>query len=95
MNFELAEELLRAGFPMKRWGEVRVKHNDEGMETDSTYGFPSLSELISACGESLESIHFLHDMNMVTAHSSNSLVSKAITPEEAVAMLYLALNKQP
>jgi len=109
MNYELAKELKDAGFPMKRFGEVRVKHTEEGVETDSQYGYPTLSELIEACGShdhfnlsyTKKDGHWQsvvgHALEPSPNHNNNyqaDEVGDGTTEEEAVARLWLALNKK-
>jgi hypothetical protein len=92
MTYELAKRLREAGFPgSDQWhldkGELHYHPEEIG---------PTLSELIEACGNGffglnrLEkdqwSCHFMEDEN-----ASGEPVYK--TPEEAVANLWLELNK--
>ena len=92
MNYALAKELKDAGFP-----KSTPRFSDEfgrGQYTDDVY-YPTLSELIESCGEKFESLRL--EMGDGTglfwrAHSSLSRADGK-TPEEAVARLWLALNK--
>lgn len=60
---------------------------------------PTLSELIEACGERFVQLEVLHDQNKWIASngeyegSSSRIDAEGTTPEEAVARLWLALNK--
>jgi hypothetical protein len=88
MNYELAKQLKEAGFP----------------ETDclcgSDYGdHPSLSELIEACGDN----HFELERDWFNGtdkwralywFEGNVKSGFGSTPEEAVAKLWIALNKK-
>lgn len=90
--------------------ELHLLHldNDEGGYTGNDYQHreynsvqdwikvPTLSELIEACGESIKSIDFIRDINLVVAYSGNftGVKGEGATPEEAMANLWLELNKQ-
>jgi len=84
MTHELAKELKDAGFPQR---EGRgVKH-------------PTLSELIEACGDKFYGLHrmvngewlaFMYDIE----DSTRQVETIGSMPEEAVAHLWLALNKK-
>jgi hypothetical protein len=93
MNYELAKELEEAGF--QQGGEGSWTFPPEKLvsrQADRVY-IPTLSELIEACGNV--------DLEVRTGHScAGQLVKMDIvkgqgsTPEEAVARLWLALNKK-
>ena len=59
---------------------------------------PSLSELIEACGEGFEELVRFKDKNAIGAKwgafTNPKIVSRGNTPEEAVARLWLGLNKK-
>ena len=81
MTYELAKELKDAGFPMPY--------------KDQVGGFrPTLEELIEACGHSGNvSLHLdLFGEHCVARKGNHSGVGS--TPTEAVARLWIALNKQ-
>ena len=91
MNYELAKELKDAGFPQH-----------EPCDTCPRMDFctPTLSELIEACGDGIRYLCRDNEGNWEAAEGA--LVGRQLlhhfsvacgTPEEAVAMLYLALNK--
>jgi len=99
MNYELAKKLKDAGFPQsKQWGEITDIDNKVVGFVDK-YGnkiVPTLEELIDACGDDFIKLH--KDMTGFVAlgdpdngYSHKETVGK--TPTEAVAMLYLELNK--
>ncbi len=85
MNYELAKQLKEAGF---RW-----------MEGDSQYEYrPCLSELIEACGDKLECVVQINSKkwqcNGFTINKDTMFpCTFGSTPEEAVANLWLGLNK--
>jgi hypothetical protein len=110
MNYELAKELKDKGFPNSNdWKKGRVigvgvcMIRDDGEDFDYV---PTLSELIEACGECLSHIkrYPLEDCVYWWAVShcghkeheigGNNLEEQGKTPEEAVARLWLALNKK-
>lgn len=97
MNYELAQELKDAGFP--KIGFLIV----------DTLSYPTLSELIEACGNPLMLMWFEGNkeerINWETDHkgkwqafndtySDCSHEASGKTPEEAVAKLWLMLNKK-
>lgn len=110
MKYELAKELKDAGFPQNGIGikthyclECKkgalatkcFKHEKEFIS------HPTLSELIEACGESGEYTGFELDWSKKNDLWTARLLSLAdnpmavgSTPEEAVAHLWLALNKK-
>lgn len=108
MTYELAKELKDAGFPNYRMG-VMATHDEELLEKDwETYRgsySPTLSELIEACmaGKFGVGVDHFAQLNAVRlesldieweAWSNMNVCAKGSTPEEAVAKLWLALNKK-
>ena len=102
MNYELAKKLKDAGFPMKKLAEYDMTQcpfvwghfNYNGV----SYIFPTLSELIEACGGKMDRLE-AHDNSTIWVASSfrwqpNRIEVQGSTPEEAVARLWLALNKK-
>lgn len=93
MNYELAKELRDAGFPMKPkvvWRnpiEVTVLNGDQDFE------LPTLEELIEACGGKFGALMVGPGLGLWTARG-NGVEIHAPTPTEAVAKLWLALNKK-
>lgn len=98
MNYELAKQLKDMGFPNQFSSALRTK--DKGgwgygkdSAQDGVY-YPTLSELIEACGEQFYALH-----NMTIGWTAETLWDGARikvtgeTPEEAVAKLWLALKK--
>ena len=98
MNYELVKKLYKAGFPM-------IEHDTDGINKDyPTY--ITLSELIEACGKKYteNSITYefslLFSMDKWFAGYSDAEFKRpelydgqGLTPEEAVANLYLELKK--
>lgn len=96
MNYELAKELKDAGFPQV-W-PINTPEGTAPEPYEGPYYFPTLDELIKACGKDFASLEYFTDdteewwaYGRMLGHEG----SFAPTPEEAVAMLWLALNKKP
>ena len=86
LPYELAKELKEAGFPQMTNGYTWY--------VDQVIAVPTLSELIEACGE-VEMV-----LNIIDGKYTNARIvglelnGEGSTPEIAVAMLWLALNKK-
>ena len=109
MQYELAKELKDAGFPQLDYSCILQDLEDVAIQdkNDSSvwYYKPTLSELIEACGENFELTDCFGVLRDV---ESNKLwlarkhygiekppeLGDGATPEEAVAKLWLALNKK-
>ena len=101
MNYQLAKELKDAGFKCSDY--VTAMYFDPSLPIDEVVPNPSLSELIEACyGERGQRFRWLKnckDKWMAQARPEHPIVTKDIkafgsTPEEAVARLYIELNKK-
>jgi len=103
MNYKLIKELKDVGFPLK---ESRVEYCacDRPIIVigNKDYFPPSLSELIEACGEDftyLQKLQYNYTNYKWGATSKSvfneEMLFKGDTPEEAVANLWLELNKKP
>ena len=104
---ELAKELSGAGFPniqnvQHRQGrefltpDGRVSVYSLGEEASAEDWFlPTLSELIAACGEKFASLILDCGKWRCTASGYEGYDDLYSTPSEAVARLWLALNKKP
>jgi hypothetical protein len=106
MNYELAKQLKDAGFPFN----LCTPEDNAGkafVDNGYFYKWPTLSELIAACGKDFHELHhcqygFADSKNWRwTAyphthdqHTFNAMQFKGQTPEEAVADLWLALNEK-
>ena len=103
---ELAKELNGAGFPniqdvqhrqgrefLTPDGRVSVYSLGEEAPTESWF-LPTLSELITACGEKFFSLILDCGKWRCTASGYGGYDDLYSTPSEAVARLWLALNKK-
>lgn len=91
MNYELAKKLKDAGFPFKiGHTDGKTIHFGETV----TYAPPTLSELIEACGDKFRGVE-VGDWKPTRwyAKSKDEIIVEAETPEDAVANLWLELNK--
>lgn len=98
MNYSLARELKEAGFPQEGKGTwVGPMEKLTWSRGDRVYA-PTLSELIEACGEGFETLQIDKSRSRWVAISPNETLTSrnadrlALTPEEAVARLWLALH---
>jgi hypothetical protein len=110
MNYELAKQLREAGFPNIRVGEYfdhRIgSHSDDyGGSSDAPCHcnedkYPTLSELIEACGDCLSHIKKYNGQWWAVSHcghvghepGGNNLEEADPVIDVAVAKLWLALN---
>lgn len=96
MNHELITRLHFCGYPLKRtdWQITKIPQSFkvEGI----WYLLPALSELIEKCGNSFFDLRRQEDG--FCAYESRSRMSPicgfGLTPEEAVANLWLSINKK-
>lgn len=106
MKYELAKELMDAGFPRpENWGKQYLPEDPE----EYKMFYPTLSELIEACGvehiwnEKTYQFHMLYSNGMWFAQYDDQDFNlpnplpqgKGTTPKEAVSRLWLALKKSP
>jgi len=100
LSYEICKELKEAGYPQKRESCIGYAKEDGAMwmaqhRNDVLY-LPTLSELISECGDEIISLHFKSSGRSWVEYFGATTVLKTklySTPEEAVARLYLALNR--
>ena len=94
MTYELAKELKDAGFPQAKLGTLDENKFRYYTEKDGERAFvPTLSELIEACGELDFRLH-CYPHGYVIEQKGEMDMEIQPTPEEAVAKLWLALNKK-
>lgn len=107
LTYEDCKELKDAGYEQKspRYYEDGRLFDEAGLshpsipievyreEIAKTVYFPSLSELIEACGE--ESVITLTIGKAISTalHGATGLVSEGSSPEQAVKNLWIAINK--
>lgn len=92
ITYELAKELKDAGFPQNILGKV----------DDWVVRMPSLFELIESCGDNFDYLergtqggwYAYHENFGATEEESCDDSGHGSSPEEAVARLWLALNKK-
>lgn len=87
MNYELAKELEQLGFP-----KVGIQEFRYGMSEEVIY-YPRLSDLIEACGSKFGALMVGPGLSLWTVRG-NGVEIHAESPIEAVARLWLALNKK-
>lgn len=104
INYELAKELKEAGFPSPEPLEKKFLSDEFkgdivfGTEDDEPVYLPTLSELIEACGEGLKELvrheRYWEALAIDPVDGIPIGYYRGLTPEEAVARLWLALNKK-
>lgn len=99
ISYELAKKLKQSGFPQT--GSVIVSPIINGYPEEAPYDvtYPTLPELIEACGDEFKGIlrNVLKGIvgeKWVASNMAENLFATGSTPEEAVANLYLELNKK-
>jgi hypothetical protein len=109
INYKLAKKLKEAGFPQNvKSGSILCKHLVSPMDgthiihnydcdyvKDGMY-FPTLSELIEACGDRFDSLNKYQDGWEAWADrdETSGIFKLGKSAEEAVANLWLELNKK-
>lgn len=98
MEYKLAQELKDAGYPQIPQNDFYHERDKNGKEIDDSVTKPTLSELIEACIElipdkflDIQSREYTTEQWVAT---SSWILTSGKTPEEAVAKLWLALNKK-
>lgn len=107
MDYELAKQLKDAGFPQNKYGSYDCQHNVNQAHTmlSSANGvgdcefvqLPTLEELIEACGDKFGFLSKIQGENTFIAAipgGTAQFVDKTNSPSEAVAKLWLELNKK-
>jgi len=99
MNYELAKQLKDAGFPMKEATEQQIKDSSTDIirfvTSKAWFIVPTFEELIEACGAQFDTLYQADRFKWV-AHDGALITQRytGATPTEAVAKLWLALNKK-
>lgn len=101
MDYTLAKQLKEKGFPDNVYSFYRCQHEDnphsflEMEDSCEHVPFPQLKELIRECGKDIKSLEQNFDGSLDwkwDAHTDGfSMIGD--TPEEAVARLWLEINK--
>lgn len=110
MIYELAKQLKHAGFPQNVVNRIHYRNDceeckggnhEKAMSADLLdeydIAIPTLSELIEACGERFENLTFYEGKWLANAWYIGDGIGSDIsgqTPEEAVAKLWIELNKK-
>lgn len=94
MNYELAKELKDAGFPQNVKGQYQWTNKDPERPV-----VPTLDELIEACGENFVGLDRIDDASYTDGRKMFWAVGVdhqrgGVTPIEAMAYLWIALNKK-
>lgn len=101
MNYELAKQLKDAGFPNNPFRKNEMcPCSDNTVERDGTWicqckefiQEPTLSELISVCGSSFHELTYDGKLFNCRMDYMDMNGTFGLTPEEAVAKWYIALN---
>ena len=92
MDYDLAESLMDAGFPQIGKGSLIGPLDKLVWRSGDRVYAPTLEELIEACGENFGSLDKQHDGWLASANFNQNCFAK--TPAEAVARLWLALQKR-
>lgn len=99
MNYELAKQLKDAGFPQEGDGGYALDNDcKDERDTCECMGYvPTLEELIGMCGDGSHGINRLYridDGQWAATGNDDFKDGVGTTPSEAVAWLWLALNKK-
>lgn len=100
INYKLAKELKEAGFPREKCSLI-WKGQNVGLSTDELLKVPTLSELIEVCGYKIVHLQRTYANKWEARSGEDDILDKhsyyracGLSPEEAVARLWLVLNKQ-
>lgn len=100
MNYELAKELKETGFPLKSYTCVFGDHEALGPCDKCRPDIPTLEELIEACGQQFHSLINSGATGWDACEFKEPFADtfpmrvNGPTPAEAVARLWLALNRK-
>lgn len=96
MNYELAKQLKDAGFPQGGDGKWIVSPDKIVARREDRVYVATLSELIKACGERLNRIEQPDHGPLFweATGDKGKTLQQGSSPEEAVARLWLALQKK-
>lgn len=91
MDYDLAKELEDAGF--ETYKIRRFKPGESFSVTTPTVPDPNLEDLIIACGDDFLSLDCTSNGWRALPMVAGSAIGSGLTPRDAVARLWLALNK--
>jgi hypothetical protein len=95
MDYSLANELKEAGFPQGGRGSWTVDPNRLFVRFDDRAYVPTLEELIKECADDFDGLRRLDRGTwQCTSLSDAAAIHNGKTPTEAVARLWLAVNKK-
>jgi hypothetical protein len=92
VDYELAKSLMDAGFPQVGKGRLVGSPDKLVWRSGDRVYVPTLEELIEACGRNFGSLAKRQDGWLASANYDQSCFAK--TPADAVARLWLALQKR-
>ena len=92
MDYELAKCLMDAGFPQIGKGRLIGSPSKLVWRSSDRVYVPTLEELIEACGNNFGSLDKQHGGWLACANYDQSCFAES--PAEAVARLWLTLQKQ-
>jgi len=82
---------FNSAFPEQGW---YLDNENLAYEKEYTIYIPTLSELIEACGEDFYALWVRGDNTWFACKDMGDIGAEGSTPEEAVAKLWLAINKK-
>lgn len=95
LNYDLLKSLKDTGFPFD-FDRKCPQCTEEGTHSNCPDSTPTLSELIEACGDEMNTL--IKSDGKWSAYDNsfigNSPAGVGLTPEEAVASLFIALHKK-
>ncbi len=96
MKYELVKKLKDAGFPMFMTDHENCDYQQVEIFEGVAYHVPNLSELIDACGDRFEKLTKFGNRFFAVGEkkAGYSEITYYAIPEEAVANLWLVLNKK-
>lgn len=92
MNYSLALELKKAGFP-QHGREIMTPHTSDIKEGKQSVYYPTLDELIDAC-PSLYGFRKVRQDTWEASEKGQLYGEEGATPTEAVAKLWLSLQAE-
>jgi len=94
MKYKLAKQLKEAGFPQV---DISSLPQERYWSKEEVCYIPTLSELIEACGDEFRNLtkdNEIWSTNFIQGSEYDYGETEGKTPEEAVAKLYIKLNKK-